>query len=118
MTDVEIYKEYQKSKREGEQIAVLAKRLGMARATLYLAVKRVTEGDKVKLAQCIKNSGLECVWENIYRARAEALPDDRTASTVAELKAIIRGMRKDGFSSAEIGRRLGKHHTTVLSHWN
>lgn len=118
MKDSALYREYKKAQASGETIKTLSERLGIARATIYLVVKRVKEGDKVKLKNCVKESGLACIWEHMYKSRAEALADGRDKETVAELKEIIRGMRKDGFSSAEIGRRLGKHHTTILSHWN
>ncbi len=112
-----IYGEYLKAKANNESILELTKRLEISRSTLYLIVGRVKNGDKVKLKACVKESGLACLWEHKYRSRSEALPDDRTSTTVKELKAIIRGMKRDKFSSAEIGRRLGKHHTTVLSHF-
>lgn len=115
--DFIIYGEYLKAKASGESMTDLTKRLGLSRSTLYLIIGRVKNGDKVKLKACFKESGLACLWEHKYRSRAEALPDDRTAGTVKELKAIIRGMKRDKFSSAEIGRRLGKHHSTVLSHF-
>ncbi len=58
----------------------------------------------------------ENIWEDRLKAQYEALPKNRRAETVSEIKRIIEELFNSGLSSVNIGKLLDKDHTTVLHH--
>ena len=55
-------------------------------------------------------------WESDFRERFEVLPKNREYRTIQLLREIIREMHEEGFPGAEIGRLMGKDHTTIVHH--
>ena len=51
-----------------------------------------------------------------YQPRYLCLPKNREASTITELKKIIKEMKKDKFSIAKITELIGKERSTIIHH--
>ncbi len=56
------------------------------------------------------------LWEDKLKAEYEALPNNRWAETVQQIKLIIEQLFNSGLSSVKIGKLMDKDHTTVLHH--
>jgi DNA-binding CsgD family transcriptional regulator len=116
MNDSEISRAYDEAKSSGQSITDLAVRLKMTRNQLYRVVQRVEEGNRARAQICINMGRLDCLWTWMYKSKFEALPKDRKPSTIVKLRAIIKGMEKDGFPVKRIAKILGKDRSTVLHH--
>ncbi len=115
LTDLEIYRAFLEAKEAGK-VSELPKKLGITHWRLYNVIDRVKNGDKVKIRRCTTLGRLECLWQFKYKTRYLALPKNRKASTVTELREIIREMKADEFPQATIGRLMKKDRSTIIHH--
>ncbi len=116
--DTLIYKAYLQVKAEpGKKVKDLLVRFKISRQALYDAVWRVQRGNPAGVKRAVEKARLEAVWEEKYKARYGVIPRDRRASTVAELKRLIRAMRKDRFTPTLIAKKLGKDKSSVRHHF-
>ncbi len=60
----------------------------------------------------------EYMWDNYYKPRAEALPDNRYKETIVALKQLIHDMYNSGYNPHQIAKLIRKDHTTVYYHLN
>lgn len=116
--EIEIYIKYQDIK-SGE-LDMTAKELAedydISRTHLYYIVDKVQKGDLVKLNQCTQETRLNCLWEHRYKRLYNLIPKNRKNGSIIRLQKLIIDMKEDGFTGQNIGKYLGKHHTTILHH--
>lgn len=113
---VDIYRAYVQAKARGGSIGDVLLRYGISRSNLYEVIRKVRYGNPWKVKKDTEKARLAALWEHKYRFRFLALPKNRVASTVEELRALIREMDKDGFPQAVIAARIGKDRSTVIHH--
>ena len=116
LPDIQIYRAFLEAKARKGKISDLPLKLHITHWKLYDVVKRIRKGDLVKIKRCTTLGRLECLWEYKYKTRYLMLPKNRKASTVAELRDIIREMSADKFPQAEIGRLMKKDRSTIIHH--
>jgi predicted DNA-binding protein YlxM (UPF0122 family) len=111
----QIYRAYIKA--DGKNIPALAKKFDMSRQAIYQHIRSVRTGERnLKIEREIKVATL---WETRYKFWYKALPKKLTTETgVKEYKNLIKEMKHNGFTLPEIGKLLGKDHTTIGYHVN
>lgn len=115
--DVQIYRAYLQVKADPKrQVKELLLRFHKSRQTIYEAIKRVEDGDLSRIKTCTAASRLDCLWEYKYKAQYLSLPRNRKASTIRQLRKIIKDMRRDKFPTLLIARLLKKDRSTIEHH--
>lgn len=117
-TDSDIYRDYIQARESGGIIPVgdVLLEHGISRSNLYDIIRRVKHGNPGKIRKDTEDGRLKALWEHKYKARFLALPKNRDASTIAELRNIIREMDADDFPQTQIAALLGKDRSTVIHH--
>ena len=115
-TDAEIYRDYVVAKAADRGIGDILLVHGISRSNLYDIVRRVRHGNPGKIKRDMEKARLTALWEHKYQARFLSLPKNRNASTVSELRSLIRDMAKDGFPQQLIAAHLGKDRSTIIHH--
>lgn len=117
--DALIYREYlevQADPKRGTQ-EVLNK-FGISRGHLYNVIRRVLNGNPSRIKRELEKARLSILWEHKYKVRFMALPKNRNAATIAELRLIVRAMDRDRFPQAYIAQFLKKDRSTIIHHLN
>lgn len=116
-SDKAIYRCYLETMADPKKTAqFVCNKFGISRAHLYNVIRRVLNGNPAAIRRALETSRLSILWEHKYRTRFEALPKNREAATIAELRKIILAMRRDHFGPERIAFHLQKDRSTINHH--
>lgn len=95
----------------------IADTFGVTRRAVHQAVKEIRDGSKVKLCACMENIEKECKWQSKYLPWFAAIAAFRgNKALTADFQYMLRCMKKDKFTTADIARYTGKDHATIRYH--
>ena len=101
----------------------LAKRYGVSHQAIYKRLKVARSPQTLDVHAEVERIRLEELWDVRYKVLWEALPRNRTSTTVGVVKGLVCEMIGQGFSVVDIERftkevHSGKHRATITHHAN
>lgn len=114
--DAEVYRDYIEAKASDRGVGDVLLKHGISRSNLYDIVNRVRNGNPGKIRRDMEKARLTALWEHKYKARFLSIPKNRNAETIAELRALIHDMDKDGFPQLIIAGLIKKDRSTIIHH--
>lgn len=115
--DIAIYRAYIENRDDPKKTARdILNRFGISRGHLYNVVNRVQKGNAHAIRTALANARYDILWEHKYKVRFMALPKNREASTIEELRLIVRAMDRDNFPQIRIAHYLKKDRSTIIHH--
>lgn len=116
-TDLAIYRAYILIKEDDEKdVRDLLNQFGISRGHLYNVVNRVRKGNLHAIRREMAAARLAILWEHKYKIRFQALPKNREAATVKELRLLVRDMERDNFPQIRMAHYLKKDRSTIIHH--
>lgn len=104
-------------------VKMLAEKHGMTTQAIYKRLGRARNPRAIDKHNAVERIRKEELWDVRYKVLWEALPNNRTSTTVGVVKGLVCEMIGQGYSVVDIERftkgvHSGKHRATIAHHAN
>lgn len=95
----------------------IADTFGVSRRAVHQAVENIRKGSPVTLCACMEQIEKECKWQSKYLPWFAAIAAFRgNKALTADFQFMLRCMKKEKFTIADMARYTGKNHATIRYH--